>query len=158
MINRLSRKRQMTIEMVFVTPGTGVIGRQKPTVAIAMMQITEIAGSRQDIGSGIARIVSKTMLLTQHGPGVRHDLHQPNRGLIGEGAGVSCTLNPHHSPCPGAGDKEALRRFLNIRFERRIGAWFRNVSIYRDFTDICLSSRQSDIQDDHKGEKWHPTG
>jgi hypothetical protein len=106
-MNCLSRKRPATTDMFFLTPRTGVIGRQKPTFAIAMVQPTKIASDRQYIGSGIARIVSKTMLLKQHGPGVRHDLHQPYRGLIGERAGVACTLNPHHSPYPGAGDKEA---------------------------------------------------
>src|SRR3546814_4066396 len=64
------------------------------------MQFAKVGCARDDVVADMIGIVAKTVSTAQIGPGGRHDLHQPHRPGMGDGAHVARTFGAHHRPYP----------------------------------------------------------
>src|SRR5579872_2501218 len=97
--------------MVFPAPGTGIVGREETGNAVAVVQLSQIGRTGDDVVVRVVRIAAEAVALTQAGPRLRHDLHETDSALWRDGARIAEALGVHHGTYPGRRNAEALRGF-----------------------------------------------
>ena len=106
-------KRPAALQIVFVSSGSRIIGRQKSVWAEAIVHLAQIGRARQYIVARFVRIGAEMVAKPQFLVGLGHDLHQPHRTFRRHCACVAGALQLHDGADPMRGHAEALRGFGN---------------------------------------------
>jgi hypothetical protein len=67
--------------MIFPACGAGIVGREKAGNAVAIVQLTKIGRTGDDVVASIVGISAEMITLTQLSPRLWHDLHQSSGAL-----------------------------------------------------------------------------
>ena len=107
--------------MLFVATRARIVCGKKPALAEAIVQLTQISRTSDDVVVRIIGIRTKTVACLQLRPCAGHDLHQAHRAFRRQCADIAEALCAHDRPNPGRWDRKPPRCFGH-RFRDPIGS------------------------------------
>jgi hypothetical protein len=112
-VARLFGEGPAALQIVVVSSGSGIVGRQKAAWAEAVVHLAQIGRAREYIVARFVRIGAEMVMKPQFCVGLGDHLHQPHRALRRQGACVAGALYLHDGADPMRRHPEALRGFGN---------------------------------------------
>src|SRR3984893_14268893 len=104
--------------MVLVATGPRIVGREKSSLTAAIVELSQVGSTRDDVVSRVIRICTQPVAESQLGPGLGHDLHQAHGAFGRQSAHIAKTFRAHDGANPGRWNQEPPRCFGDKTRER----------------------------------------